>query len=282
MSAPLVALLSMWLAAAAAPPPSQPPRTLVFCAPGFPGSTAEAQPTMDAFVRFAAAAAGWQPGSLEAVYHGTESEGVERLKQADAVLALVTLPFYAKYRTELGLTPRLRVVRDAGDVEAWALVVRKGSVTASAGLDGWEVVGVPGFAPDFVRGPILGGWGPIPATTRIVFTARVPSALLKAANGQKLAVLVDSEQAAALPRHPNASDLEIVARSKPLPGSLVCTVSGRGSGRDVEALLKALPDLEDRAGGKDTLASLRMRRFEPVDAVALDAVLGAKPPQHPR
>src|SRR6059036_784782 len=42
-------------------------RTLVVCAPGYPGTTEEAQPTMDAFARAAEAAAGWPAGSLHAV-----------------------------------------------------------------------------------------------------------------------------------------------------------------------------------------------------------------------
>jgi hypothetical protein len=136
-------------------------------------------------------------------------------------------------------------------------------------------LGVPAFAPEFVRDTILSGWGKLPASARLVFSARVPSALLKAASGQKIAVLVDSEQAAALATHPSAADLEIVARSQALPGSLLCAVADRASGRQMDALLRALPALQDREGGKDVLASLRMRRFEPVDSAALDAALGS-------
>src|SRR3989442_2096913 len=42
----------------AAPAPSA-SKTLVVCAPGYPGDTATAQPTMDAFAKLAAEAAGW-------------------------------------------------------------------------------------------------------------------------------------------------------------------------------------------------------------------------------
>lgn len=252
------------------------PRALVLCAPGFPGSTAQAQPTMDAFARFAEGAAGWRPGALRAEYFETDAGGVERLRGGDAALALVTLPFYAKHRDDLGLTPRLQVASEKGATEVWSLVAKKGAVPSPSALDGWEVVGVPGFAPEFVRGPILGGWGRLPESARIVFSSRVASALLKAAAGQKLAVLVDSEQAAALPSHPNATDLEIVASSKPLPASLLCTVGRKAPAREIEALVRALGSLHERAGGVDVLASMRMRRFEPVSASGLDAALGKR------
>src|SRR5262245_52785698 len=95
-------------------------RTLVVCAPGYPGTTAEAQPTMDAFASAAAEAAGFKPGSLAAVYHETLKGGVERLGAADAVLALVTLPFYLEERARLRLTPRLQVSIEPGGAETWS------------------------------------------------------------------------------------------------------------------------------------------------------------------
>ena len=38
--------------------------TLVFCAPGYPGGTGDAQPYLDQFAQSVAAAAGWPKGSL--------------------------------------------------------------------------------------------------------------------------------------------------------------------------------------------------------------------------
>src|SRR5262245_7454326 len=55
-------------------------RTLVVCAPGYPGTTDEAQPTMDAFARAAEAAAGWTTGSLHVVYDETLDGGRARLQ----------------------------------------------------------------------------------------------------------------------------------------------------------------------------------------------------------
>jgi hypothetical protein len=88
-------LLAAPLVAAAAP------FTLVVCAPGYPGTTAEAQPTLDAFAAAAAEAAGWERGKLAAVYHETERGGLEGIAKPDAAFALVPLPFLIEHGAAL-------------------------------------------------------------------------------------------------------------------------------------------------------------------------------------
>src|SRR5271165_2989688 len=79
--------------------------TLVFCAPGYPGATGDAQPLVNDFAIAAAAAAGWPAGSLAAVYDPTEDGGVKKLSSPDAVLAFVPYPFFVEYAAQLHLTP---------------------------------------------------------------------------------------------------------------------------------------------------------------------------------
>ncbi len=49
---------------------------IVICAPGYPGSTAEAQPAMDGLAAAITAAAGWDDGAVQAVYFETEEGGL--------------------------------------------------------------------------------------------------------------------------------------------------------------------------------------------------------------
>lgn len=116
----LAAVALLRIGASAAP-------TIVFCSPGAPGSTAEAQPTMDAFAAAVAARASL-PG-IGAVYADAEDVGVTRLREKDAALAVVSLPFYLKHERELGLRARLQPVPKGRDaMERWTLVARKGAV----------------------------------------------------------------------------------------------------------------------------------------------------------
>jgi len=254
---------------AGAHPPAVKGRTLVVCAPGYPGTTAEAQPTMDRFAAAAAEAAGWRPGDLAAVYHETLKGGVDRLGAAEAGLALVTLPFYLEERARLRLAPRLQVAIEPGGAETWSLVAKKGLLGSAAALDGWEVLGSAGYSPAFVRGTILGGWGAVPKSARIAFAPAALSALRRAASGEKTAVILDAAGAAALPTLPFASDLEVVARSAALPASLLCTVGDRLPPRDADRLIEGLKRLHRAPAGAAILESMRMQRFEPVDEASL-------------
>ena len=259
--------------AAADRPGSRPPavaaRTLVVCAPGYPGTTAEAQPTMDGFAAAAAEAAGWKPGSLAVVYHESLKGCVERLGGADAGLALVTLPLYLEERGRLRLTPRLQVAIEPGGAETWSLVAKKGLVGSAAALDGWEILGSVGYSPAFVRGPILGSWGAVPLSARIAFAPAPLTALRRAASGEKTAVILDATGAAALPTLPFASDIEVVARSASLPASLLCTVGDRLPARDAGRLIEGLKRLHRTPAGAAILKSIRLLRFEQVDEPSL-------------
>jgi hypothetical protein len=256
----------------AAPAGAAPPRlTLVACAPGYPGTTVEAQPSMDALAAALARTAALPAGELGAVYLPVEGDGVARLRQPDAGVALVSLPFFLQHGAALQLAPRLQVeVVGAGQAERWSLVAKKGRVTRPSDLAGFSVLSTAGFAPAFVRGATR-GWGAIPETAKVVATTQVLSALRKAASGADVAVLLDGAQAEALPTLPFAGELEVVARSAPLPTSVVATVGARLPAARWSALEAALLGLHRDPAGAAALAGVRMVRFAPLDQAALAA-----------
>jgi hypothetical protein len=250
--------------------------TLVVCAPGYPGSTAEAQVAMDAFAAAAGSAAGLPAGELRAVYFETERGGLDRLAQDDAALALVPLAFFLEHRETLRLAPRLQAVMAGGQAaEPWTLVAAKGKVARAADLAGSEIVSLAGWSPRFVRGPALTGFGELPASLRITFSGAVLSALRRTAAGEKVTVLLDGPQAAALPSLPFAANLEIVHRSPPLPVSVLCLVGSRLPAARAKALLAALPKVGATEPGAAALAGLRLSGFVPADEPALAAARAA-------
>ena len=115
--------------------------TLVVCAPGYPGSTAEAQSAMDALAAAIAAAAGWKPGELRAEYFETETTGLDRFAAPDAACRAGALPFWLQHRVALKLTPHLQAVEQGGQAaEAWTLVAPAGAVSGAPSLSGFELV----------------------------------------------------------------------------------------------------------------------------------------------
>lgn len=259
----------------AAAPAAAKESTLVICAPGFPATTEEAQDTMDAFAEAAAAAAGWKASDLAAVYFEKEQAGLDRLAEPEAAAAMVPLEFYLIHGETLGLRPFLQVVLDSGAEEVWSLVARKGAVTSPASLAGWELAGRAGYAPEVVRRIILAGWGELPADARITFTARPLSALRRAAAGEKVAVLLDSEQAGSLESLPFAADLEVVARSRPLPAVVLAVVDGRLDDAAAGQLKEGLLKLHRKKEGADLLRTMMLTRFQEVDRAALEELRGA-------
>jgi hypothetical protein len=226
---------------------------------------------MDAFAVALAERAGWPPGSVTAVYHESEDGGLSALREG-ADLAVVPLPFFVKHADALGLAPVLQAVpSDTGATQRWTLVAKPGRVSAPADLRDGEIVSLAGYAPSFVRGVALAGWGPLPAQTRVTASSLVLSSLRKAAKGDHVAVLLDGAQSAALPGLPFAKDLVAVFASEPLPVSVVARVGAKVPAARAEVLAKAMEALGDSDGGKAALEGLRMNGFVAADVAALDA-----------
>ncbi len=245
------------------------PITLVACAPGYPGSTAEAQPSMDALASAVTRGAEWPQGSITGVYVPEEQEGLARLSRRDAAVALVPLPFFVQHGRDLKLSPHLAAVAQgaSGPSEVWTLVAAKGRVGSPAALAGYTLASSAGYAPGFVRAA-LAGWGQLPPDLHIVASSQVLSNLRRAASGERMAVLLDGAQAAALPSLPFAGQLEVVARSEPAPGALVTTVSDRLSADRWRALERAFLGLQRAEGGPAVLQGLQLAAFASLDPAA--------------
>lgn len=271
---PFALAISLHAAAATA---AAPPRiAIVVCAPGSPGTTEEAQGAMDAFAAALAARSGLSPGAVGATYSATEDDGLARLRAPDASVAILSLPFFLKHAKALSLRAELEPIpQERAGTERWSLVARKGRVTSPASLDGFTILSPAGFSPGFVRGPALGAFGRLPASTKIAQSNAVLSALRRAAAGEPVAVLLDGAQAAALPSLPFAAELEVVARSPELPVGVVARVGQRLPAARWRALGAALRELPSEPAGREALAEIRMTRFAPLDAKALAAATRA-------
>jgi len=266
------AIVALATAFAAAPVQSaaEPPVTFVACAPGYPGTTEEAQPSMDAFAAALTRVAGWAPGQVVATYLPSEKEGLTRIR--GAAVALVPLPFLVQHGAALGLTPRLVVEQKGlGPRERWTLVAKKGRVSKPADLAGVTVISIAGYAPGFVR-RVLGPAWRLPDSTQVTESAQVLSALRRVVKGENVAVLLDGAQGDALPTLPFAGELDVLARSEPLPAAVVATVGKRLGAARWATLEKALRALPDDPAGASALDGIRMVRFTPVDPDVLAAV----------
>src|SRR5438552_495706 len=215
--------------------------TLVVCAPGYPGNTAEAQPAMDALARSLARAGHVPEGSLAALYEETESGCMRRLAQPESSLLLATLPFYLVHEQEVRLVARLSAMPQGSEtLERWTLVTGKDHPPS---LEGYTVESSAGYSKRFVR-----AMAPkLPGRAEIQQTSAVLSALKRAANGEKLALLLDGSQAAAMAKLPFAGSLAVLQTSPPMP-------PGRGGQSRTRPLLPRSSTWSRRAPNRATLS----------------------------
>jgi hypothetical protein len=237
---------------------------LVFCSPGSPGSSAEAQPRMDAFASTLAATTGT---SIAAGYEPSEVAGVKRIAGAD--LAIVSLPFFLVHEKELGLHAQLVAVQEQRPaLESWTLVAKQGRVQRPEQLSGFTIASTAAYAPAFVRGAVQ-TFGTLPKDVKLEQTAAVLSALRRAAAGEPIAVLLDGPQGAALASLPFASKLEVVARSPAWPAGIVATVDARLSAKAWAPIQSALLGLASDRSAAPVLTALQLAKFAPLDEKAL-------------
>jgi len=235
--------------------------TLVFCAPGYPGSTGDAQPYLDQFAQTVAAAAGWPKGSLTAVYDPSESGGITRLASPAAGLAFVPYPFFVAHAEQLHLAPLvLADTADTGPRQHWQLIAKRGRVKGPASLAGFTLMSTAGYAPAFVTHDALGTWT-LPPDVRTEATAQVLSALRRVAAGEPVAVLLDQGGTAALASLPFANDLEAVVQSPELPVAMVTLVGSRLPAARARGLRTALLALGHDPANAELLASMRLKGF---------------------
>jgi len=235
---------------------------LLVCAPGYPGSTAEAQPAMDAFAGAISAAGGPE---LSISYFQREEEALEALESPDVHFVMTTLPFFLAHRETFGLEAMAQALAAGRKAEQqWSLVAGRGRISKAADLQGWTIFSPAGYSEDFVRAMAFDGWGRVPDGLKIVFSTRILSILRKAAGEEKIAVLLDGQQAASLERLPFAKDLEIVRLGPSVPVSLVCAVGQRPPAAERRKLSRALLALGSRAAAAEAMAGIRMEQFIPL------------------
>jgi hypothetical protein len=234
---------------------------LVFCAPGYPGTSGDAQPLVGEFAATLGAAAGWPAGALTAVYDADEKSDLLRLAAPEADLAFVPYPFFVQHGAELHLLPLAQAdVPPAGVQQHWTLVLKAGHAPLPAALGGLTLISTAGYAQAFVR-DVLHDIGPLPATTTISATGQVLSALRRAANGEPVAVLLDQEQAAALASLPFAANLHSAATTPPVPVALIVVVADRIPKARAQQVQQALLRLSGTTGGAATLGRLHLNGF---------------------
>ena len=245
----LAVLVAARLAAPAlAAPAGSGPTTVVVCAPGYPGSTAEAASAMDAFAAALAAAAGLPRGALAAEYHETEAGGMDRLASPDAGVLLAPLPFFLEHEAALRLAARAQAVTAEHEAtEQYALVARKGKLAGPSALDGWEILGTVGLCAAVRARPGARGLGRAAGDDEDLVLGIGPLRAAPLGGGPEGRGAPRSRAGERAREPPRRGELEVVTRSAALPaarrgdGRRPRVRSARGGGHEGPARARLAP-----------------------------------------
>lgn len=242
--------------------------TLVVCAPGHPGTAAQALPTLAKFAERLSSDLAELRG-LKAVFCSGPEDGKVLLEDGKAVVALLSLSAYLQFLEGAKAIPVALPVISAGARGEWALVSGRNKIKKAGDLAGWELSSRSGFANDFIQVLFSEFWEPLPSEARLVFNPRSLAALRRAAAGEKVAVLLDADEAAALENLPFFAQLEVVFRTEPLPKSVfvLLTADSRIGRSKLAANLSAVLSRFDRsASGSGILGEMQIEKFEAITA----------------
>jgi hypothetical protein len=191
------------------------------------------------------------------------------LSASDAAILLAPLPFYLDHERDLRLTPRLLAApKDGAPLERWTLVTGKDHPPR---LEGYTVQSSAGYSKKFVHAAAPGLRSDVPVAP----SSAVLSGLRRAASGEKVAVLLDGAQSAAMATLPFAASLSTVSSSSPMPVAVLATVGKRIDEAKWKRLQAAFVALSGEPSAREALEGVRMSGFVPLDANALAAARSA-------
>jgi ABC-type phosphate/phosphonate transport system substrate-binding protein len=201
-------------------------RDMLLVLPGFPGTSAQAQPYIDKMLRHLEAKLGWPAGSMSGRYLPDGVQGAADLASASPGLALVDPSVYAGQQQALGMKVIAKVEVGGRGEETYSVVVRKGGPASLGELKGKTVAGAVVHDPKYVANVIMAG-ALGPADLRVVPEKRPLKALRDVARGAVDAAVVDRAVVEHMAELDFAGEVVILHTSKPVPAPAV-VVMGAG------------------------------------------------------
>lgn len=237
------------LAAGASGPARAASHALAICDDGGPGSTKQAQPKVERFLRHLEDTGGFEADSFDGSYQ-TDRQGcatwVLGAKPALGVLDLPTLLHFAERW-------KIEPIAHVGDADAsrYHVLVRKGDVEKLEGLEGKTLLSTTAEDEDFLFRIVLDG-APSPDALELRYTDRPLEGVRQVARGEVDATVVGEEAHRHLDQLDLPSELTAIHSSPKLP-NLTLAALGQHTSEDgsvVKRARKALPKLCEGAGAE--------------------------------
>lgn len=236
---------------------------LVICNVGGPGTTKQAQPVLDRFLRHMEQASGLKSGSMTGEYHTTRQACLDYIKQHGPAFGVFELATYLSQAQALKLRPLASMGKPDGT--RYHLLVREASdYAALKDLRGKTLISSLLDDLTFVSKIIFAGAVDAGVHFKIARTGLPLKGLRKVAREQADAALVDNVAYEHLGELTLPHKLKSIFASAGLPGLTMASLDG-GKGADdaVKKVIKALPRLCTGEGQK-MCQTFNIAAFHPV------------------
>ena len=221
---------------------------LAICYPAGPGSTAQARPVLDKFLRHMERTGGMTAGSMSGEYHNTLPGCLAYIKQAKPLFGVFDLATFLAQQKQLKLTPLACMGSATG--QRYHLLVRKGSYKDIASLKG-KTLYVTLSDTTFVSKVVLGGKVDAARHFKIKQSRRPLKGIRKVARGKADATLVDDMAWRHLKELKLPAELVRIHSSPGMPGLTFAVLgTAKANPAAVKKLTRALPRLCSGDGRK--------------------------------
>lgn len=255
--------LALMVAAPLLAAPAHADHTMLVCFPGGPGSTTDASERLRAFFARLQEVSGLQ---VKGEYHNTREACDRYIKDRSPTIAMFPYAELVAWHEALKLVPVAQVTRQGRGDNRYYVVAKKG--TALDALKGKALMTAVGADLPVISKVGFGAKLDVEAHFQVKPVATALKAIKALAKGEVDAALLDANEYKSLQSLPNASELEAVATSDPLPGAPV-VVMGEGAaiaGKLREALPKVCEDAK-------ACEAIEVERIAPADLSAFQAIL---------
>ena len=201
-----------------------------------PGTTKQAAPTIATFLGHMARSMGADASSFKGAYLNSRAACDAHAKAQGSVFAVLDADTLLAHGSDWKVEP----IAHLGTAEqaVWHVLVREGTLKSLAQLDGKTIMSTAPGGARFVSNLILEGAVKADAL-QLKGTAKPLKALRSLARGKVDAAIVDQEAFAALAQLNLPVTLDVLGKSKPLPGLTLATIQA-GATAPPAALVKSL------------------------------------------
>ncbi len=235
-------------------------KDMLFCLPGFPGTTSQAQPYIDKMLRHLEGKLALAEGTMTGTYLPDGDRSVKMLVGSKPDLALVGPSILAGNHKSLGMKVIARVEINGRGQETYSVVTAKGGPSSLVDLVGKTVSGAVVHDEKYVHNVLLDR--KLAAGNLTLISEKRPlKSLRDVVRGKVDAAIVDRSVVDHMSELDFAGDLQVIYTSVSVPAPAVVVM---GEGKSHAAKLKSvLVGLCKRADGKDLCKTLTITSINP-------------------